>query len=377
MNAPDGLAGELHDAGVSTTPGAGMPVAPEETPRSPGIPIPGLRGVRLRVDHALIIWAIALILIPASRAVSSSFPSTAQLENLFVLGLFLVVAGFGQGLVILTGGIDLSVPAGLTLAAFSTAWFTSSGGSSGLGVVIGIAAAGVLGLVNGVGIAYLNIPAFIMTLATATITASSLIGVNNAQPARPSPEWLPHLFSTGAHRLGGIPIPIFFFVGIALLGWVIQSMTTYGRRVYAVGNSAIAARVSGLPVRPVQASVYAVAGLFYGIGGVMLLGFAGNAELRLGDEYLLPSIAAVLVGGTAIKGGRGSYVGTIGGVVLLTVVGLDITATGLAEGWKQVLYGAIVLAALVLAKRPSLGPLLSAARRRARRSGKRGEAPGE
>jgi ribose transport system permease protein len=154
-------------------------------------------------------------------------------------------------------------------------------------------------------------------------------------------------------------------------------MTTYGRRVYAVGNSAIAARVSGLPVRPVQASVYAVAGLFYGIGGVMLLGFAGNAELRLGDEYLLPSIAAVLVGGTAIKGGRGSYVGTIGGVVLLTVVGLDITATGLAEGWKQVLYGAIVLAALVLAKRPSLGPLLSAARRRARRSGKRGEAPGE
>lgn len=363
----DGLTNVLREGAAQGGPGTEASGAPE--PAARGLSLRGLRGKRVMVDHALIIWAIALILIPASRAVSSEFPSTAQLESILLLGLFLVVAGFGQGLVILTGGIDLSVPAGLTLAAFSTAWFTSAGGNSALGIVIGIAASTVLGLVNGIGVAYLRIPAFIMTLATSTITASSLIGINNAQPARPAPGWLPNVFSAGAHRVGGIPAPVFFFVGIALLGWVIQGMTTYGRRVYALGNSPVAARISGVAVRPVHASVYAVAGLFYGIGGVMLLGFAGNAELRLGDDYLLPSIAAVLVGGTAIKGGRGSFFGTIGGVLLLTIVGLDISATGLVEGWKQVLYGVIVLAALILAKRTSLRGVLKSMRESRRHGG--------
>jgi ribose transport system permease protein len=313
----------------------------------------GRRRPRIDVQVGLL-WLLFLIAIPASRVVSDSFPSGAQLEAISTLGLFLIVLAFGEGLVILTGGIDLSIPAVAASAAYACAWLVSSGTSPLLAIIIGLGVALVIGLVSGLGVSFLKIPPFIMTLAVSTIVASALLGLNKGRPARPAPDVLPTLFGKGNHVLG-LPVPLFFLIGVVLGGFAIQSLTSFGRRVYAVGSSERAARVSGVGVGTTLTAVYVVAALFYGIGGIMLLGFAGNARLELGREYLLPAIAAVLVGGTAIAGGRGSFLGTVGGGLLLTAISVDISAADVAEGWKQVLYGAIVLATLMLSRVAGLG----------------------
>jgi ribose transport system permease protein len=315
------------------------------------------RGARRwpRVDgQVAVLWGLFLISIPASRLVSQNFPSGAQLEAIITLGLLLIVLAFGEGLVILTGGIDLSVPAIAASAAYACAWLFSTGMSPLLAIILGLVVAMVIGLVNGLGIAFLKIPSFIMTLAISTIVASALLGLNAGRPARPAPSVLPTLFGEG-NKIIGLPVPLFFLIGVVVAGFAIQSLTSFGRWVYAVGSSDRAARVSGLRVGTTLAGVYVVAALFYGIGGMMLLGFSGNARLELGREYLLPAIAAVLVGGTAIAGGRGSFLGTVGGGLLLTTISVDISAANFAEGWKQVLYGAIVLGTLMLSRAAGLG----------------------
>jgi len=334
--------------------GAVSETAPSD--RAPGTRGPkdgagaAVRHLWLRGDRqVLLLWLLFIIVIPASHVASSDFPSGTQIEAIAALGLPLIVMAFGQGLVILTGGIDLSVPAAAASAAYVCADLVSTGISPVLAMLLGLVVAMLIGLTNGVGIAFLKIPPFIMTLAVSTIVASALLGINHGQPARAAPTVLNTLFGQG-RKVVGIPVPLLFLVAVVLAGFAIQSLTSYGRRVYAVGSADRAARISGIRVGVTLASVYVVAALFYGVGGMMLLGFSGNARLELGGEYLLPSIAAVLVGGTAIAGGRGSFLGTVGGGLLLTAISVDIDAANLAEGWKQVLYGAIVLTTLMLAR---------------------------
>lgn len=302
-----------------------------------------------RLGHVGVIYALALLLIPASRLIDASLPSVSQIQNVLIIGLFLAVVSFGQGLAILTGGFDLSVPGTITAAAFVTAAVVTGGGSVVVAVVLAILVAAGIGAMNGVGIGLLRVPPFIMTLAVGAITTNALLGINQGEPSRPSPGVLTDLF-LGQKRLAGIPIPIWFLAAVVLIGWLIQSRTSWGRRVYAVGNGELPARIAGLRVPLVLIGVYAVAGASYGLAGVMLLGYSQGAILTMGDPYLLPSIAAVLVGGSAIKGGAGSFLGTVGGVLLLTLVSIDISALGLAEGWKQVMYGGIVLSVLLVGK---------------------------
>ncbi|WP_308195919.1 ABC transporter permease subunit [Gordonia metallireducens] len=112
-----------------------------------------------------------------------------------------------------------------------------------------------------------------------------------------------------------------------------------GRRAFAVGGSPTAAKLSGIPVISTYVMTYAVAAIAYGLAGIALLGYSSGADLSIGNSWLLPSITAVVVGGSSIRGGAGAFIGTVGGAILITLLGTDISAAGLAEGWKQVLYG--------------------------------------
>jgi ribose transport system permease protein len=312
--------------------------------------------------QVLLLWLAFIIVIPASRVVSTSFPSGNQLDAITTLGLFLVVIAFGQGFVILTGGIDLSVPAIVASASYLCAWQTERGTSPVVAIILALGIAAVIGAANGFGVAFLRIPPFIMTLAMGTIVTSALVGLNSGQPAREGPTALVKLFGEGT-RLGPFPVALYFLVGAVLVGFAIQSLTSYGRRVYALGSSERTAEISGMRVRLTRASAYVVAAVAYGIGAMMLLGFTGNARIEIGQEYLLPSIAAVLVGGTAIAGGRGLFLGTVAGGLLLTAISVDISASNFDEGWKQVLYGAIVLGTLMLSKLATRGFGFSSFRR--------------
>jgi ribose transport system permease protein len=266
--------------------------------------------------------------------------------NVVVLGLFLAVVAFGQGLVVLTGGIDLSVASAVALGAYLTGALWTAGLPVAVAVAAAVVACAGVGAVNGLIISRFGFPAFIVTLAVGTILGSILLGVARGAPAQRSPEVLSALFRQGT-TVVGIPAAVWLFVAVAVVGVFIQHGTTLGVRAYALGNSVAAARNARVDVGRTTVSVYAVAGASYGLAGVMLLGYSSGADLNVGEPWLLPSIAAVVVGGAAIRGGSGTYGGTIAGALLLTLLGIDISATGLSEGYKQIVYGAVIVIALL------------------------------
>jgi ribose transport system permease protein len=293
-----------------------------------------------------IVWLTVVVVFAASHLASPSFPSIAFARSILILGLFLAVVAFGQGLVMLTGGIDLSLSATVALGAFATGYFAGLGLPTGLAVLAAVAATAIVGAVIGIVVATTDFPAFIVTLAVGSIVSSLLLGASGSSPAEQSPDSLAKIFS-GAWTFLRIPIAIWSFLAVILLGLAVQHGTMFGRYVYAIGNSPRAAQVAGVPIRRTLVLTYVAAAISYGVAGVMLLGYGSSADLNVGLPWLLPSITVVIVGGSSMKGGSGSYVATVGGVLLLTILGADISALGLSEGFKQALYGIIIVLALL------------------------------
>lgn len=319
------------------------PVAPAAPADTPAVSAPRLQWWR---SQAVIVWVLLVVCLPLSRLANENFPSVSLLVNVMVLGLFLAVIAFGQGLVVLTGGIDLSVASVVALGAFLTGSLWAAGVPVPAAVIVAVIGCAAVGALNGLIVSRLGFPAFIVTLAVGTILASVLLGAARGAPAQGSPEALSALFRQESTLLG-VPAAVWLFLVVAAVGLFIQHKTTLGLRAYALGNSVAAARNARVDVGRTTVSVYAVAGAAYGLAGVLLLGYASGADLNVGEPWLLPSIAAVVVGGAAIRGGSGSYGGTLGGVLLLTLLGIDISATGLAEGYKQIVYGAVIIIALL------------------------------
>lgn len=299
--------------------------------------------------QAALMWVLVILLVPLSRVFSSNFPSAAMVNSTIMLGLFLAIVAFGQGLVILSGGIDLSVPAAIALGAFFTGFFANEGLPTPLAVILGLLISSLVGLINGIIVCSTNFPPFIVTLAVGTIGAALLLGVSQGQPGQNSPPELVALFNGELNVLGAAP-SLVMLIAVLMLGYLIQSRTTFGRSVYAIGNSMKAARIAGIRVRLSTFLVYWVAGIAYGLAGVLLLGYGSGSDLNIGNSWLLPSIAVVVVGGSSISGGTGNYSGTVAAALLITLLSIDISAAGFPEGVKQILYGAIVLLALLLSK---------------------------
>ncbi|WP_082521036.1 ABC transporter permease [Rhodococcus sp. Leaf278] len=311
---------------------------------------PGRAGVpQWMRSQTFVIWALLIVCFPLSRLVSDSFPSVNLVVNVLVLGLFLAVIAFGQGLVILSGGIDLSVASQVALGAFVTGSLCDNGVPVLGAALAALALCGVVGAANGLLVTRLGFPPFIVTLAVGTVLASVLLGMARGAPAQSSPAGLSELFARSTTLLG-IPVAIWLFVVIAAVGLVVQHRTTLGMRTYALGNSVAASKNARVRVHRATVSVYSVSGVAYGLGGVMLLGYSSGADLNVGEPWLLPSIAAVVVGGSSIRGGAGSFSGTLAGALLLTLIGIDISATGLAEGYKQIVYGLVIVLALLGAR---------------------------
>ncbi|NKX52413.1 ABC transporter permease, partial [Arthrobacter deserti] len=223
-----------------------------------------------------IVWLIALVCLPLSRIVSPNFPSISQVNSVLILSLFLVTVAFGQGLVILTGGTDLSVASVVGLGAFATGVLSNAGVPVLAAVAIAVALCAAVGVVNGLFVAYAGFPPFIVTLASGTILASVLLGVSRGAPAQRSPAVLADIFS-GRIAVAGIPTPVIALVLVVLLGLLFQNRTRLGRQAYCVGNSVRATQIAGLSVTGTLIAVYVVAAAFYGLAGVMLLGYSSGA----------------------------------------------------------------------------------------------------
>ncbi|GAB3591720.1 ABC transporter permease [Angustibacter peucedani] len=257
----------------------------------------------------------------------------------------------GQTLVILTAGIDLSVGAIMVLSMMVMATLSKDGGMPGvLGLLIGVVLATAAGLLNGVLVTRINLPPFIVTLGTLSIfTAIALLysGGESIQ-ADHLPRVLNFLgegFAIGAFRLTwGIVVVIIIY---AVIGFVL-SQTAWGRYVYAVGDDAESARLSGVPSKRILLGVYTVAGLIYGIAAWILIGRAGAATPNAAPDANLASITAVVIGGTSLFGGRGRLVGTLIGALIVQTLQFGLSQMGVDQQWRVLATGILVIVAVAV-----------------------------
>jgi ribose transport system permease protein len=183
-----------------------------------------------------------------------------------------------------------------------------------------------------------------MTIATNGIVFGVLLVLTGGTP----PGSTPGILVDVMHRTAAsIPIVVFILAGFAILVSLLMSQTTFGKRVYAIGNSVQVARLSGVRIPSVTTAVYAVSGITASFTGVLLTGYAGASYLTMGDRYLLVSIAAVVVGGASIIGGRGHYLGTLGGALFLTLLASVLQSFTSAESVRQIVFGCIILVAVI------------------------------
>lgn len=305
----------------------------------------GLASISPDLLTVLAVFALTLAIIFGSRIVSPAFGTWVHILTITELASFLVVVAFGQGLVILVRGLDLSIASMITLGGvLTTTWIGSGDGVwYMIPLVLGVCFAA--GLVSGLGVTLLRVPPFIMTLASGLAVYSICLGYTRGSPRGDAPPVLVEFMRVD---LLGLPAVTWFVIAFAVVGTLIQGWSAYGRYLYAVGNNPEAAHVAGLPTRTLTASVYGVSAMCAGFAGMMLVGYSQGATLNMGNDYLLPSIAAVVIGGSSILGGRGTYAGTVGGALLLTALAMLISAIGLSQGWRMIIEGSIILLALML-----------------------------
>jgi ribose transport system permease protein len=266
-------------------------------------------------------------------------------NSLVVLSSFLAILALGQGTVILTGGLDLSVPWTIGLCGIILAGMVKGSDAAliyALPTVLLLAV--VIGLINGLGIVFLGLSPIVMTLATNGLLQGAALLYSNGTPdgfSSPMLRW----FMTG--KIGFVAPVVIFMAVFVIAAVTLLGRTPFGRRVYGIGNGVRAAQLSGIAVGRTLVLVYILSAVCSALVGILLTGFSGQASLGMGDDYLLPSIAVVVVGGALITGGRGHYLGMLGGVLLLTSLQTLLAGTTLPYATRAILFGLVVLGAVI------------------------------
>ena len=302
-----------------------------------------------RADPAVVTaFACIVILLLLGSLYSRSFLSPEYLLQQLKVASFLGVIATGMMLVILLGQIDLSVPwavaAGAMMACAAAAY-----GPVGIALAIpfGVLCGVAIGIVNGIGVAYLRIPSMIITLATNAVAQGLMVVYTGGFSPQDSATAAMRYVATG-FTIPGVPnaVVIWALIGAAMV--FVLTRTSFGRAVYGIGNRERAAYLSGIDTRRIVMIAFAVSGGLSAFGGVLLAGYASKAAQSMGDAYLLPSIAAVVLGGTSILGGRGSYLGTVAGVILITLLQSILSVMQMPEAGRLIIYGVVIVAMLLL-----------------------------
>ncbi len=269
--------------------------------------------------------------------------------NILRISAFLGIIAAGQTLVILSGGegIDLSVGTTVTLAAMIAGWICNKQDQNvGIALLAALAVGTVIGLINGIGIAALKIHPLIMTLSVSGVTTGVMLAIYQGKVLGGSGPNMTRLISLPI--FGGLSGAVFLWVFISILIWVLLTRTRYGKNLFAVGINRNAARLSGVRVPETVVIAYTLSGLLAALGGFALLGFTQTVYFTLGGAYLFPTIAAVVIGGTTLAGGEGSYWGTMSGALVLTVVDSILTSIQLSAPVRQIILGVILLVVITV-----------------------------
>ncbi len=312
---------------------------------------PALAALATPDRRRILFAALAAVLLFALGAlVRPGFARPDSIAAVLVVASFVGMVAAGQMFVVLIGGIDLSVPWVLNAAAILLA--TSSLGEDGraayallltLGMGLGV------GALSGAGIALLGVPPVVMTLAMNGIMQGLTLGLSGGMTCGACASYAPPVVRAAVGgTLLGVPGALWLWLAVALAISAALSLTAFGRRTYAIGTNARASFLAGINVRAVTVVLYALSGLFSAVAGVMLVGFGGQAALGMGEPYLFQSIAAVVIGGVSVLGGRGHYVGVAAGTVSLVTLVSVLMALNMPEYGRSIIYGVIILALLLL-----------------------------
>lgn len=313
------------------------------TARTPARRIPYLRAEDRPVAIAAAFVVVILVFGTTYTVISQGTApllSPAYLLQQLQTGSFLGICAAGMMVVILLGHIDLSLPWTLTAAAMMA---TTVGGDMAIpaGIAVGLA----VGLVNGFGVAVLRIPSMIFTLGVDSVLRGLM--VFHTGGFAPQTEATPLMRYLAAGKLFGVPVAVFMWILVSIVIAVMLNRTGFGRSVYATGSREAAAYLSGIRTRLVIVGAFICSGVCAAVAGMLLAGYATQAYQGMGNVFLLPSIAAVVLGGTHILGGRGRYLGTLVGVVLIVLLNSVLSIMQMPEAVRQIIYGAVIISMLL------------------------------
>ncbi len=307
-----------------------------------------LRGRFAEVRNLGLLGVLVILAVVGVATTDGQFLTRANMLNILVSASIIGVVTVGMTFVIIGGGIDLSVGA---LVALASVWATTLSTQSYGPVVMVICALLVgmaAGLVNGLLIAYGRLVAFIVTLAM-LVSARGL--AQSLSDKRTQLVTVGAINDIATTDVLGVPLLVYLFAAVIVVGWIVLNRTTFGRRTFAVGGNPEAARLAGIDVRRHTALLYVVSGLCCGIAAVMIMARTTTGSSTHGDLYELDAIAAVIIGGTLLTGGRGTLIGSILGVLVFTTITNLFVLNNLPSEVQNIAKGLIIVAAVLLQRR--------------------------
>ncbi|WAA09264.1 ABC transporter permease [Fervidibacillus albus] len=293
-----------------------------------------------------------LVIVLTLTILTPNFLSVNNLLNVFRQVSINALIAFGMTFVILTGGIDLSVGSILALSSALTASFMVGGMDPLLSVFIGVLLGAIMGGLNGFVITKGNVAPFIATLATMTIFRGLTLVLTEGRPI----TGLSDSFSfqmIGKGYFLGIPFPVILMVVVFLILYIVLKQTTFGRGIYAIGGNEEASRLSGLKVDRIKGGAYVISGAMAALAGIILTSRLNSAQPTAGESYELDAIAAVVLGGTSLSGGRGKIVGTLIGALIIGVLNNGLNLLNVSSFYQQVVKGGVILLAVLLDRKKS------------------------
>ncbi len=304
---------------------------------------------RISISPPLAALILAVVLFLLSGLLPNGYGSdvdvaVAQATNIVRLAVFLGVIAAGQTLVIISGfeGIDLSAGSVVTLTAIIT-YIVVSGNDDKvlLALLLSLLVGALIGFLNGVGVTFLKISPFVMTLSMSGVVTGAIIILNHGNVSGKVAPIMTRLIARP--WFGGIPGAIIIWLIFGVLMWLLLERTAFGKNLFAIGVNRVTAKLSGVNVTAMNLAVYALAGALAGFGGFLVVGNTGVVFIALGQPFLFPSIAAVAVGGTLLSGGKGSYWGTMAGAIVLTLITSLLTTMQMPDSVRRMVLGGTLL----------------------------------
>ena len=291
-------------------------------------------------------YLIALVLFAGFSVYMPGFARLSHIRTVFLESALIGIVALGQTLVVITGGIDLSVAWMMTIGAYMVSNLVNSSNANLVwGIPLMLVVTFGLGAINGFCISCLRVPAIVMTLGMNIILQGALVALTQGSPGQSAP---PLLLTLGQKNLLGIPYLVIIWIIMTVVVMLALFKMKYGRKLFAIGNNATVAKYSGIRVDNTIILSYAISGMTAGIAGALLAGKVGSCYLAMGDTYQFQSIAAVAIGGTSMLGGKGNYLGTVAGSLTITILLGILVALNLPFGVQTMAYGLIVLISVIV-----------------------------